>query len=377
MGMLVGLSFASVVDADPPSSMAQWKMANFSTEELGDGTSDDLASPSGDGVSNLLKYALNLDPHVRHFSPLTAAISPKGGNTFSLQFTQNPLATDIAYMVETSNDLRTWNSGPDYTEQVPTVSNPDGTQTVTAQDKTAPPAGANKQIRFMRLRVVRNKLDTDGDGLPDDWEARYFHNLWNGSVGDFDGYGLTNLQEFQAGSDPTDFYNDQLPLLQIASGDGQFGAPNTTLTQPLVVEVRNQAGALLANAPDELYLTQGERQISDSSTRANPEGLAFVYFTTSAETGAMSTISAFAGRAPNRANTSFQVGSVKPPNPPSDVVVVTNPDGSIDMTWSDNSDNEQDFGIQLRNADGEWETIGTVPANTTSVHINPDRTILP
>jgi YD repeat-containing protein len=44
--------------------------------------------------------------------------------------------------------------------------------------------------------------DTDNDGLPDWWEMLHFGNLSQTATGDFDGDGLTNLQEYQMGTDP-------------------------------------------------------------------------------------------------------------------------------------------------------------------------------
>jgi hypothetical protein len=45
--------------------------------------------------------------------------------------------------------------------------------------------------------------DSDGDGLPDDWEYKYFGNLNQGPEDDPDGDGLTNIREFELGTDPT------------------------------------------------------------------------------------------------------------------------------------------------------------------------------
>jgi hypothetical protein len=46
-------------------------------------------------------------------------------------------------------------------------------------------------------------VDSDGDGLPDWWELQYFGNLSQGAGDDPDGDGVTNLQEYQQGRNPT------------------------------------------------------------------------------------------------------------------------------------------------------------------------------
>lgn len=53
---------------------------------------------------------------------------------------------------------------------------------------------------------IGNNTDTDddNDGMPDDWENTYgFNPLFDDSGEDFDGDGFTNLEEYEAGSDPT------------------------------------------------------------------------------------------------------------------------------------------------------------------------------
>jgi len=62
--------------------------------------------------------------------------------------------------------------------------------------------------------------DTDADGMDDDWEMAYFNILSRDGTGDFDGDGWTDLQEFRAGTDPTD-RGSILRVLTIDSLDGR------------------------------------------------------------------------------------------------------------------------------------------------------------
>jgi len=54
----------------------------------------------------------------------------------------------------------------------------------------------------LEVTVIRD-VDTDGDGLPDDWEMFYFGNLDQGANDDPDSDGISNLAEYRAGTDPT------------------------------------------------------------------------------------------------------------------------------------------------------------------------------
>ncbi len=103
--------------------------------------------------------------------------------------------------------------------------------------------------------------DIDGNQLPDAWEIQHFSQIGTDPNADPDGDGLTNLQEFQQGSDPFDFYNATAPVLQIVSGNNQNGSAGQFNAQPFVISLKNVAGtAPLANAPVLFeVLTEGGR----------------------------------------------------------------------------------------------------------------------
>ncbi|KKK66338.1 hypothetical protein LCGC14_2965120, partial [marine sediment metagenome] len=58
--------------------------------------------------------------------------------------------------------------------------------------------------------ILKYGVDTDGDGLSDDWEVKYGLNAtWSGDASlDGDNDGLTNLEEYEINVDPTDSDTD-------------------------------------------------------------------------------------------------------------------------------------------------------------------------
>jgi len=62
-------------------------------------------------------------------------------------------------------------------------------------------------------------LDSDGDGLPDSWEQTYFGNLTSQrSLGDPDGDGNSNLDEFRDGTSPTNTASARFRLTVLSDG---------------------------------------------------------------------------------------------------------------------------------------------------------------
>jgi type VI protein secretion system component Hcp len=87
-------------------SFASWQAANFTADELADpAISGALANPAGDGLTNLLKYALGLDPHA------PSAVRPEFGQTsgeWTFTFSRPASRPDVTYTVQSSPDLTTW-----------------------------------------------------------------------------------------------------------------------------------------------------------------------------------------------------------------------------------------------------------------------------
>ena len=132
-----------------------WQNVYFTAAELKNSTvSGPNATPAGDGITNLMKYALNLNPKVNGTAglPVESMTTVGAQRYLTLTFTKVVAATDITYLVEVSGDLQTWVSGASNTVTVSTTNSADGkTQTVVVRDLTAT-SGAVK--RFIHLKVT-------------------------------------------------------------------------------------------------------------------------------------------------------------------------------------------------------------------------------
>jgi hypothetical protein len=128
------------------ASFASWQQANFSGAELSNSAvSGPNAVYGQDGLSNLVKYALGLNPK-QNITTGLPVVGTAGGN-WVYTYTRPTSITDVTYSVEISTNLTTWTSTGVTLSQQST----DGTtDTWTA---TYPLASATNV--FFRLKVVQ------------------------------------------------------------------------------------------------------------------------------------------------------------------------------------------------------------------------------
>jgi len=131
-----------------------WQQLYFTAAELANpAVSSDTATPAGDGIPNLMKYALNIAPKTNGVGrlPVVSVTTSGSGNYLSLKYTQVISDTDISYVPEASGDLKTWDANS--VSLVSTTNNPDGlTKTVVVQDVI--PMNSSSR-RFIRLTVIK------------------------------------------------------------------------------------------------------------------------------------------------------------------------------------------------------------------------------
>ena len=133
-----------------------WQSLHFTTAQLNNAAiSGPTAAPAGDGISNLMKYALNLNPMTCGAGglPVMGVVTINGSNYLTLTYTQVISATDITYTPEVSGNLQTWNSGSGSIATVSVTNNPGGvTRTVVVRDLTPMTPGGGQ---FIQLKVTQ------------------------------------------------------------------------------------------------------------------------------------------------------------------------------------------------------------------------------
>ena len=83
---------------------ASWRTQHFSSPEIIAGLAADDADADGDGLKNLVEYALGTDPRVRNASPAPIL----NGNGLTLTFTRPKDLPNVSCSAESTDSFGTW-----------------------------------------------------------------------------------------------------------------------------------------------------------------------------------------------------------------------------------------------------------------------------
>lgn len=159
--------YTPIVSTQPylPSGIGGWRYINFGDAAIISDCSGDLDVPAGDGISNLLKYALGIAACDADQNPVYASHTClpvmqeqviNADRYLTCTFTRNTNANDVSIVVEVTSDLNgTWTTiNPlEAGNQVSVTDNSpsNGLETIVVKD-VQPITESNK--RFMRFRVT-------------------------------------------------------------------------------------------------------------------------------------------------------------------------------------------------------------------------------
>ena len=134
--------------------IVQWRISNNLPAD-GTGNGSDTAVLANDGVPNLVKYALGLNPTtaVTGAVPVVVLSNSNGNGYLTLTYTRpDPAPTDILYQVQVSSDGIHWSSGTGAIVNVSTTVT-SGLASVVVSDAT--PVGTQTFGRQIRLAIQR------------------------------------------------------------------------------------------------------------------------------------------------------------------------------------------------------------------------------
>ena len=148
VGLAGAVGVFGLLDDTTLTPLQTWRDTNFrNPSDVGAGA--DAASPSGDGIPNLVKYALGLNPTIpapTNALPFGNLQTNNGLEYLTLTINRAAVAPDVSYVVEVSGDLTNWVSGPTNTV---TLTN---TATQLVVQDTVPVTAASE--RYIRLVIT-------------------------------------------------------------------------------------------------------------------------------------------------------------------------------------------------------------------------------
>ncbi len=240
--------------------------------------------------------------------------------------------------------------------------------------------GQVKNLFAFELPTVDPLFDGDHNGLPDAWERQYFGAVGVDPNGDFDGDGISNLQEYMGGTDPTDFFNGALVRLSVTGGGDQRGNPGAALPVPILIKVNDygvlnapvtfnvaQGGALLMPDNGGTGTSAGELTVRANAYDTEGRAVARVYVLLPSTPGDVSVIRASArgalGRSVSVTTTAAAIDAslVAPTN----LIVAASSSSSARLSWTPGDDSKATT-VQVSIDGGRtWITLGVVKAGIT------------
>ncbi len=200
------------LDADGDGMPDVWEIANGLNSAS---AADASANPDGDSLNNLQEYNAGWNPRLFEPSSLPSAVSAP----FAVDARTARIDTDSDGMPDAWETTYGLNPASDTGTNAPSADpDDDGFTNLQEYNAGTHPLVADRPALSQSVSALFTadlgayfagfSTDTDGDGMPDWWEARYgLNRLVNDAAGNPDGDELTNLDEYRAGRIPN--LNDQ------------------------------------------------------------------------------------------------------------------------------------------------------------------------
>jgi hypothetical protein len=144
------LASAAVIIRDTPIN--DWRLQYFGADATNTAIAGDLASPAGDGIPNLTKYAMGLNPTNAGAACAQIAINTDTNGFLQVSFARaDPPPADITCQLQVSTNLTSWSTNLTGFNQCITF-NANYTATIISQSQTV---AGNFPNEFFRLQVTR------------------------------------------------------------------------------------------------------------------------------------------------------------------------------------------------------------------------------
>lgn len=208
---------------------------------------------------------------------------------------------------------------------------------------------------------------------------------------DYDGDGISNLQEYRDGTDPHDFFNGQTATLYVWQGDGESAADGTYIDGRLHVLVKDADGEELENAPVRFDTVEGGNRLS-LNPDADVAGRTATFYARSdyygasvacampAPSGVDNNKSTVTASLPitGSASVTFTHYTVTPAQAArpriSNFTQTDHPGGSKTYTWTSQAEAGDWFQIERRQENGSWLPVFQTTYGSADLPILPGQT---